>query len=453
MKSIHELLKINAAKRELICLVGGGGKTSIMFRIAGELAAQGMSVLVTTTTAIFYPEESFYDRMVVSEKETPELFTVAKKSEVTVFGAKVSSEGKLLGVNPGFLDHLFLQDIFDCIIVEGDGSKGRPIKAPAVHEPVLPSQTTKHLGIIGLDSIEKPVSGTFVHRPELFCSITGCLEGDLIDAELVARLVAHNEGLFKGTPEKAEKYLILNKADRVPEKKSAFDIVGKLAEKGCSLDGIITSSIRETEFHNAIRKVSGIILASGFSRRMGSNKLLLPLGGISVIERVISEAVRSRLEEIILVCACEEIAELGRRYGVKTVHNAFPQEGQSRSVRLGTAAAALSADGLMFLVGDQPLVTADIIDQLVDRFRTADCSAVVSYYKGRRGNPVIFTSNMREELMGLHGDSGGRVLLEKMDGGIEAVAFDDEKPGIDIDTAEEYAKLLEHIGRNEGEDS
>ncbi|MGE5679065.1 MAG: selenium cofactor biosynthesis protein YqeC [Pseudomonadota bacterium] len=375
-----------------------------------------------------------------------------KNAGIIVFGSKVSSEGKLLGVDPGFLDSLFLMGLFDYIIVEADGSKRRPIKAPAGHEPVIPVQATKILGIIGMDSMGKPVSESFVHRPELFCSITGCAEGDSIDAELVSRLVMHEEGLFKASPEKAARYLVLNKADGEIEKKAAFDIAAILEEKDCSLDGIITSSIRESEFNNATRQVSGIILASGLSRRMGTNKLLLPLGGIPVIERILAETVRSKLEEVILVCAGEEVAEAGRRYGVKIVHNDFPQEGQSRSVRLGTAAAAEYADGLMFIVGDQPLVTADIINQLVQRFRTADCSAVVSYYKGRRGNPVIFSSRSREELMGLQGDSGGRVLLGKMEAGIEAVEFNDERPGIDIDTAEEYEKLLGYIEKHERED-
>lgn len=449
MQNLHELFKIQKGKTELICLVGGGGKTSVMFRLAGELAAKGMRVLVTTTTAIYYPDKHQYDRILLTGKEMPDISVIEGTNGVTAIGRAVSAEGKLLGVDPGFLDLLFEKRLFDCIIVEGDGSKGRPIKAPAAHEPVIPIHSTKVLGIIGMDSMGKPVSEAFVHRPELFCGITGCVKGDTIDAELVCRLVMHEEGLFKTAPDKAAKYLVLNKADRETEKKSALAIAEKLAEKGCSPDGIITSSIRESDFHNTIRRVSGIILASGFSRRMGANKLLLPLGGIPVIERIIAETVRSRLEETILVCAGEEIAEVGRRYGTKIVHNSSPQEGQSRSVRLGTAAAVEYADGLMFLVGDQPLVTADIIDQLVDRFRKVDCGAVVSYYKGRRGNPVIFSSHSREELMGLQGDSGGRVLLEKMEDGVEAVEFDDEKPGIDIDTAEEYEKLLGHIGKHE----
>ncbi|HWQ29998.1 MAG TPA: selenium cofactor biosynthesis protein YqeC [Negativicutes bacterium] len=449
MQNLHELLKIHKEKRELICLVGGGGKTSVMFRLAGELAAKGMRVLVTTTTAIYYPDKHQYDRILFTGKGMSDVSDIEGKTGITALGRSVSAEGKLLGVDPGFLDSLFEKRLFDCIIVEGDGSKGRPIKAPAAHEPVIPIHSTKVLGIIGMDSMGKPVSEAFVHRPELFCSITGCVEGDTIDAELVSRLVMHEEGLFKGAPDKAEKYLVLNKADREAEKKSALAIAEKLAEKGCGLNGIITSSIRKSDFNNTIRQVSGIILASGLSRRMGANKLLLPLGGIPVIERIIAEAVQSRLEEVILVCAGDEIAEVGRRYGIEIVHNASPQEGQSRSVRLGTAAAAEYADGLMFLVGDQPLITADIIDQLVDRFRKADCGAVVSYYKGRRGNPVVFSTRSRDELMGLQGDYGGRVLLEKMEDGIEAVEFDDEKPGIDIDTAEAYEKLLGHIGKHE----
>ena len=288
MNSIHELLKIKTTERELICLVGGGGKTSVMFRLAGELAAKGMKVLVTTTTAIFYPEKSLYDRLIITESETQGFHEWRENDGITVLGRTVSSEGKLLGVDPSLLDHLFQQGIFDYIIVEGDGSKCRPIKAPAGHEPVIPSQTTKVLGIIGIDSIGKKVSEEFVHRPELFCRVTGCNEGDIIDAESVSRLVMQGEGLFKASPANAARYLILNKADGTTEKRAAYDIAEKLTDKGCRLDGIITSSIRGSSFQNTIKRVSGIILASGFSRRMGTNKLLLTLGGIPVIERIIA---------------------------------------------------------------------------------------------------------------------------------------------------------------------
>ena len=442
MESLYRLLDIEIGKKELVCLIGAGGKTSTMFRLAQELSSKGMRVLATTTTAIYYPEREQYDEILVSKDESTDLFDNRCNSGITVLGRSISSEGKLLGVNPKFLDDVFLKGIFDYIIVEGDGSKSRPIKAPAEHEPVIPSQTSKLMGIVGMDSIGLEVCEESVHRPELLCAITGCRERDIINTEIISRLVIHKEGLFKAAPDLSERYLLLNKADGEKEKNAACDIAQKLLDNGCGFAGIIISSIKNATFQNAFKSISGIILASGLSRRMGTNKLLLPLGGVPVIERVIAAASQSKLGEIILVCSSVTVASIGIRYGVKIVDNTAPQLGQSQSVRLGVEGSCKSADGFMFLVGDQPFITADIINRLIERNISENCSAVVPRYNGKRGNPVIFSASLREKLIGLKGDSGGRVLLEGLDESIVNVDFSDEKSGFDIDTREEYEALL-----------
>jgi len=173
MEFLYRSIRIEIGRKELICLVGAGGKTSAMFRLAQELSDEGQSILVTTTTAIYHPEETQYDRIVITEKEAAGLLGKVK-SGITVLGRSVTAEGKLLGVNPAFLDYLVSEGTFDFIIVEGDGSKGRPIKAPAGHEPVIPLSAARVLGVIGLDSVGKPVGSEFVHRPECFCETVNC---------------------------------------------------------------------------------------------------------------------------------------------------------------------------------------------------------------------------------------------------------------------------------------
>ena len=442
MKSLYSLINLETGKKEMICLVGAGGKTSAMFQLARELSSKGKKVLATTTTAIYYPERNQYDEILISEQESLDLFDNRSNGCITVFGRSLSSEGKLLGVNPEFLDSIFLKDIFDYIIIEGDGSKGRSIKAPAEHEPVIPSHTTKLMGLIGLDSIGKEICSENVHRPELFCSIIGCCQGDIIDTDIISKLIVHKLGLFKATPVLSERYLILNKADAEGERVAAASIVEKLLDIGFSPAGIVISSIKNSSFQNAVKMISGIILASGLSRRMGADKLLLPVGGVPIIERVIAAASQSILGEIIMVCASDAIASIGRGYGAKIVYNAEPLMGQSHSVRLGVENSCKSSDGLMFLVGDQPFITESIINSMVDSFTPVSCSAVVPLYNGKRGNPVIFDSSLREKLLRLCGDSGGRVLLEELEESIITVSFEDEKLGLDIDTLEEYEAVI-----------
>ncbi|MHB1391589.1 MAG: selenium cofactor biosynthesis protein YqeC [Clostridia bacterium] len=442
MEDLYSLINIELERKEMICLVGAGGKTSAMFRLARELSSKGKKILATTTTAIYYPEQSQYDEMIISEEESLELFDNISNCGITILGRTISSEGKLFGVSPKFLDAIFLEGIFDYILVEGDGSRGKPVKAPAEYEPVIPSLTAKLIGLIGLDCVGKEVCMDNVHRPEFFCSLLDCSEGDIIDAELVQRLILHKYGLFKAAPANAQKYLVLNKAEVEKERIAAADIVQKLLDKKYNPEEIVIASMKDSSFRNAVKIVSGIILAAGLSKRMGGNKLLLPVGGVPVIERVLAAASGSMLGEVILVCASDEIASIGRRYGAKIVYNTAPQLGQSQSVRLGAENSCPTSAGLMFLVGDQPFITDSIINKLIERFLQGNCSAVVPLYNGKRGNPVIFSALLREKLLSLQGDAGGRTLLEGLEGHIDTVGFDNGNIGFDIDTPEEYESAL-----------
>jgi len=436
----------------MVCIVGAGGKTSTMFRLAQELSSKGKRVLVTTTTAIYYPEKWLFDNIIVSEKEDMDLFKSSSDSCITVFGRVLSSEGKLLGINPKFLDAIFLKDIFDYIIVEGDGSKGRSVKAPAEHEPVIPSNTTKLVGLIGMDCIGKYVCAENVHRAERLCSILGCREGDLIDTKMIEKLILHKQGLFKAAPKQTEKYLILNKADGENERQLAYDIVQKILDTEFVLSGIIISSMKNSNFQNAVKEVesmiSGIILAAGLSRRMGMDKLLLSVAGIPIIQRVLAAASKSRLDEIILVCANDEVAEIGSIYGITVVRNTSQILGQSHSIKLGVQNSSMHADGFMFFVGDQPFMTEDIINRLINAFQGSNCIATVPLYNNKRGNPVIFSSKLRNKLLSLNGDVGGRTLLAELDDKIVTVSFDYEAPGLDVDTQEDYKTVLKLEDKN-----
>ena len=255
MEYMYSLLNIENGIKEMICFVGGGGKTSAMFQLSRELSRKGKKILVTTTTAVCYPEKKLFDNIIVSEKEDLGIFNDTICDGITVLGKSMSSEGKLLGINPKFLDVIFSRGLFDFILIEGDGSKGRSVKAPAVHEPVIPSHTTKLVGLIGMDCVGKNVHEENVHRPEHFCRILGCREGDIIDTEMIEKLIIHKQGLFKASPVQSEKYLILNKVDGESAKKSAIDITQQLLRMGFELEGIVMSSFKSSTFQNAIKEV------------------------------------------------------------------------------------------------------------------------------------------------------------------------------------------------------
>ena len=190
--------------------------------------------------------------------------------------------------------------------------------------------------------------------------------------------------------------------------------------------------------------ISGIILASGFSKRMEQEKLLLPVGGVALVERVIQAAQASRLDEVILIYQKREIEKIGRKYGIKAVHNPRADEGQSAAIKLGIHTAQPETDAFMFMVGDQPFLNPSTINILIDTFQQDPHSIIVPVYNNTRGNPVLFPSAMKELLLALDGDRGGRVLIDSMPDRVKQVHIEEELAGADIDTRENYLRIKDN---------
>lgn len=186
--------------------------------------------------------------------------------------------------------------------------------------------------------------------------------------------------------------------------------------------------------------ITGIIMAAGFSKRMNKDKLMLDFGGISIIEMVIKAIKESNIDEIILVYREEKIKEIGIKNKVKTVYNDRAKLGQSESIKLGVNASPIETDAFMFFVGDQPFLDPSIINELIDVFEEQNTDIVAPMYKGKRGNPIIFSSKLKDELLKIEGDDGGKSIVAKIYDEVKFIHFDNDTARLDIDTWDEYMK-------------
>ena len=208
----------------VLAMVGGGGKTSTLFTLAEALALGGADVLVTTTTHIVDPREEpgrpfdqlILDPILAGPAGTQALPAWQLASPGPSRGRRLvlapgSKGGRLFGLHPSWIEGL--RQAWPFILVEADGSRRRPVKAPAEHEPVLPPAVDLVLGLVGLDCLGQPMDEGTVHRPERFGPLTGAGPGDPIRLEHLGALCRSPLGLFKGAPPAARRVLILNKAD------------------------------------------------------------------------------------------------------------------------------------------------------------------------------------------------------------------------------------------------
>lgn len=196
--------------------------------------------------------------------------------------------------------------------------------------------------------------------------------------------------------------------------------------------------------------VRGVILAAGMGRRMGAVKQLLPLHGRPLLQHVIDAARGSHLAHLTLILghAHDRILEAIDARGLEIVVNRDFTAGQSTSVVAGLNHGP-EADGVMFLLGDQPLAGHALIDTLIETFASERPSAVVPVHQGRPGNPVILGRDLAREASALHGDTGARGLLRNRS--VRHVEVDDPALLQDVDTMDDYLALLamRHQGQNE----
>lgn len=219
----------------VISLVGAGGKTSLMFKLAHQLSMTGESVLTTTTTKIFEPGPNQSSCVIVSDSLTRLLGQakglIDKHPHITMALNRLPETGKLIGIPPEAVDSLWKSHLFRWIVVEADGAAGRPLKAPADHEPVIPDCTSCLVGLAGLSGIGRPLNDQWVFRPERFAELAGMSRNSDITETAVADVFTHKNGIFKNAPAKAARIAFLNQAD-TPEKCAAGQrIARRLTER------------------------------------------------------------------------------------------------------------------------------------------------------------------------------------------------------------------------------
>ena len=181
---------------------------------------------------------------------------------------------------------------------------------------------------------------------------------------------------------------------------------------------------------------------------MGRLKLGLPFDGRPLVRHVAEAALASKADEVVVVLGHEadEIKAMLPQDGrLRTVMNADYASGQSASVRTAIGTLRSEAKAVVFLLGDQPTVTAAIIDAVIEAYRVRPAAIVQPEYRGTPGHPVLFSRALFSELQAVAGDAGGREVLRRHLGVRAVVKLDCEAPG-DVDTAADYAKLVGGAG-------
>ncbi len=202
-------LALGISSGDVVAFVGAGGKSSAILTVADELTEAGLSVLVAPTTKMMIKEAEKIGPLLTSE-DLDELRTKAAETlsggiSGVVVGSGLLSKNRVGGVEPAWISAL--ASLADVVLVEADGSRRRPIKGTADHEPVLPDVTTLVVATGNISAFGMPVDEEHVHRPEIFSKLTGIGPGQSITARAFALALAH--GSLDGVPEKARTTVLI----------------------------------------------------------------------------------------------------------------------------------------------------------------------------------------------------------------------------------------------------
>lgn len=229
--------QLGLGARELVSIVGAGGKSTLLFALGRDLAASGASVILTTTTRVGddQPAEP------ICWSADPATVEAALHRRLPLFVAVGRAAAKITGPSAEEVDRLFGRTSADHVIVEADGAAGRLIKAPAEHEPVIPAASTTVVVVASIAAIGHPISAV-AHRPERVAALLGTEPGDRLTIEGLAAVLLHPNGGLKRVPAGARVVMAITGVTPATEE-AAQALTGVLASCA-SVERAIT--LRET---------------------------------------------------------------------------------------------------------------------------------------------------------------------------------------------------------------
>ena len=482
-KSLEKLLDLK--EKDVVVAVGSNGKTTFCLNLCEELKKRGKTVIFSTTVKIFPVNEEygFVDmtyspgiktetrkrKMNLLEKEN-DIFLLNREKKlddrgnVYVLGIYDRKIGKITSLPEEILKKF--SEKCDYAVIEGDGSKSKPLKGWGEREPVYIVNTTKSVGIIPINIIGERIDDRNIHRMEKFLKISKGKEGEILKLEHLYNIIIHKNGLFQYSL--GEKILILNCTETKKDRENVLKLA-KMIKNNVGFKNVKVSaaSLKERKYYkieegvskqeenqnNPDSKISAVIMASGKSERMGENKLLLEYKGMTFIENILEKVINEKFYEVAIVVSdrkvkkkCQDFIEKFNEINnsetaersIYIVENREPEKGQSESIKLGLKILR-KCSGYMFFSGDQPFLSKDTIKKVMRNFKEG--MITVPEYNGKKGLPTIFGKNFKNELLELEGDTGGKPVIERNKDKIKIVKIENPYEGRDIDTKEDYEMI------------
>lgn len=420
-------------------LVGSGGKTTAMYQLARDF---GSRVILTTTTHLSLDQLQQADQHILL-KNMGDLSSKEKDlvGDILLFTGPQVETNRMKGPDQEILVQLAeLADRWECpLLIEADGARQLPIKAPDDHEPAIPEFVDTVIVMVGLSGLGKPLNEKWIHRPEIFSDLVGVPLGSKVTSQQLATALTSSRGGLKNIPPTARKLLLINQIDSYPNWRTFHDHLQLFLNHYQAVGFTVLEDQLLLELHEPI---AGVILAAGGSARFGTTKQLLDWKGKPLVTHAAVTALASGLSPVLVVTGAdqEKVTRAVEDLPVICVHNPDWEQGQSSSVRSGVEALPRDVGGAIFLLVDQPFIPPELIQRLVKAQAVKRAPIIYPLVNDKRANPVLFDREVFQDLQSLKGDTGGRALFNTFTARV--VPWDNDLIQKDIDTLEDYEILI-----------
>jgi len=430
---------------EVVAFVGGGGKTTAMFRLADEIVEAGGRVITTTTTSLALAEVgSAPAHFSAFEIDRARLeAALDKKSHVLLTGPMDLEKGQAAGVTLGLISSLRAVPDLTAILIKADDAQQRPFKAPAESEPEIPEEATLVVPVVGAEVFGQSLTGANAQHLELIRVLTGAAEGAPITPQLVARVLRHPQGGLKNVPAEARVIPLINQIETAEQLAAARETAGYLLRTPAVMSVALGVVRRSNPVREAHGRVAAIVLAAGRSTRMERPKPTLEWsGGRTIIGQVVQQLRACDVNEIVVVTGSAraevEAALAADGASVHLVFNPdFEKAEMARSLQVGLQNVPAGCLAVLVALGDQPQIEPQVAQAVIQRWRETHAPVVAPVYRQQRGHPLLFDRSAWPGLQALPPEAQPRDFLEAA-GRIESVEVDTDSILRDVDTPEDY---------------
>ncbi len=436
--TLAQALRVDESNR--IAFVGSGGKTTAMFQLARQITPP---IIITATSHLGTWQTSLADTHIIANSPKALAHLDESLSGIVLITGE-ADDNRMKPVGDSVLDsiHRFCLDLAIPMLIEADGSRQKPLKGWADHEPAIPDFADQVVQVTGLSGLRKPLTDEFVHRPEIFSKLSEIQLNDPIEAEGIVKALLHPDSARKNFPHGARHTVMLNQAGTPELQASARGMAQSLLE---GFDSVIISELEKERIYAVHEHVAGVILAAGESSRYGEPKQLLDWHGEPFVRAVAKKALEAGLSPVLLIVGAhkDDVVTVMNDLDIRMVENPNWKEGQSTSIKAGIKAIHSEKPNVgaaVFLLVDQPQITTSILQGLIEKHAEGRYPIVAPMVIDRRANPILFDRRTFPDLRTIEGDVGGRAIFHKYQ--VEYLPWHDDRLLLDVDTPEHYQRLL-----------